>query len=182
MPTDADTIVFQRESSDSRAEGNPSEGAPQQGVPAEGSPSEELAALREEVQAWRSAVEAQDRALGEMSALLSRLCDVVAAAGTPAGRAAPNEIPPERKYTYAEAGVRITTGRDPKDVPREEWKKCLSVRTVQRLTAREDGPLRRFRVGRSAFITEAAIRRYERGVREGWVEGFEVKHPREYRK
>lgn len=172
MPTDADAILFQRESSAEISADPPDEGNPAAG---------ELQKLREEVQAWREAVElrseAQDAALGEMSVLLSRLCDAVAA-----GRAAPNKIPPERKYTYAEAGVRITTGRDPKDVPREEWAACLSERTVRRLTAREDGPLRRFRVGRSAYVTEAAIRRYERGVREGWVEGFEVKHPREYRK
>jgi hypothetical protein len=92
------------------------------------------------------------------------------------------EIPAERKYSYREAGVRLTTGRDPMHVPKEEWANCLSRKSVQRLTNDGDCPLRTLRLGGTRIITEASIQRYEEGVRNGWVDGYQVKKPQKYRK
>lgn len=95
-----------------------------------------------------------------------------------------SELPsPARKYTYQEAGVRLTTGRDPMDVPKEKWGECLSARSVMKLCSDGDCPLRALRYGgrRTVRITEAEIRNYERSVERGFVSGYQVKSPRKHR-
>jgi hypothetical protein len=96
-----------------------------------------------------------------------------------------NDEPPERrKYTYEEAGVRLTTGRDPLDVDPDDWDACLSADSVRRLCEDGDCPLRAVRIGgkRTVRITEAEIRKYESSVEAGIVDGYQVKQPRKHRK
>lgn len=96
-------------------------------------------------------------------------------------------IPKTRKYRYADAGIRITTGEDPARMSEErlaalkEQGMALSERSVRRLCADGDCPLTRIKIANNAFITEASIQHYEEGVRNGWVDAYQVKQPRRYR-
>lgn len=88
------------------------------------------------------------------------------------------EIPSDRLYTYEEAGVRIYYGREPEYVEPEHWSGGLSRKSVQRLVNDGDCPLRAVTVGGTRRITEAAIQQYLEGIEKGWIDGYQVKHPR----
>ena len=96
------------------------------------------------------------------------------------------EIPEARKYTYAEAAIRLKHGVDPARLEEGEHERLaetsLSKKVIGRLTRDGDCPLDRVKIGGSTYVTEKSIRAYEKGVALGYVDGYQVPEPRNYAK
>jgi len=93
--------------------------------------------------------------------------------------------PPEnRKYSYSdsnnELGVRLVSGRDPAAMTEEEIAAIspVSARTIRSLLSDDDCPLYRIKVKGSAFVTEQAVRQYERYIAEGDAPSYMSPTPR----
>jgi hypothetical protein len=79
----------------------------------------------------------------------------------------------QRKYSYSrsnnELGYRIVLGQDPARVPEDKLEEIdpLASRTLRSLINDGDCPLRRIKVGGSTYVTEVAVRQYERHLERG---------------
>jgi hypothetical protein len=85
------------------------------------------------------------------------------------GKAAP-ALPPTRRYTLAETGLRLIHGCDPRLLPAG----CtgLDETTIRRLAKAFPTVLRIEKVGGSSTITEASVQLYEQLVAQGDISGF----------
>jgi len=80
---------------------------------------------------------------------------------------------------YCPVGIRLVTGRRPEDLSPQRLARAAqdapSRRTVERLaTGDDDCVLQSLKIGGRSYVTEASIQWYERGLAEGWVEGYQV--------
>jgi hypothetical protein len=95
-----------------------------------------------------------------------------------------NGPPENRKYSYSdshnELGFRLVSGRDPAGMTEEEKAAIspVSARTIRSLLSDDDCPLYRIKVKGSAFVTEQAVRQYERYIAEGDAPSYMSPTPR----
>jgi len=89
------------------------------------------------------------------------------------------EAPPDgRKYSYSrsnnELGYRLVLGQDPARVPNERLEEVtpISNTVIQGLLSDGDCPLFKVKVRGSTYVTEAAVRQYERYIEEGEVPSY----------